>query len=944
MRKHSQKIIAGILAAAMIVPASVNIIEPMKVSALQILGETDFTYKMLPWLTVESAPAHQRFELSDGAVHLTILSAKGATNSQYDLQFRHRNLSFQKNHIYKVSFKVKSKRKGMELVSTINNAAANDWYFVLNGETGQMEMGPYFNGSWGNPLKMETEYKTYSGTFIPKEDIMEAEWSFRYANDENGWGGDAVEGDEIWFDDMSIEDTTEEPGTIPPELIPGAVSRNYITPDNNYISVNQLGYYPGLAKHATLSDNQGDLNEDPKILSLEGSYDYEIVQTSDDTVAYTGKTGDVVPDADTGDNICKIDFSEFDQPGTYYIRIKDKEWRSLPFRIGNDIYSDPQNDLLTNALNYFYQNRAGLDITQDCITSGNAGQLAHSWNRDDSIGFVQRHLHDYPLQKPDDAEYYGSSKIDTKGGWYSGVNYNKNMIEGGMSLWTLQNMYERAAFTKNGTDKFADQSGKVVVPEIKNGVPDILDECRYELDFMAKMKVQSDEPTWGDYAGLYYHGAEGVGFENTLDYEHEYHAAYAVYPPSYAATLNYAACAAQAARLWAEYDADYAAELLQNAKDAFGAYKKYSYVSAEHEEYNFYVPLDFNRPGLIDNDNNVDDDAYWAACELYISSQAMNDPDADTYYEELSNYVNAFQVPNYITGGYNGTGDIGNGSYTTFNIGNTGAAGSLSLMMHPDTLSRKDQRTLSDSIREAADSILETEEKQGYGIPYRYDSPGMVDSLDPTILYEGWEYNSNGRALNNMFALAYAYDLTGDKKYLNGVTTGMDYLLGNNALSYSFITGYGSYHVQNPAHRYWINEVDSTMPKAPDGVIVSGPSIAAQEAYLRALYCNVKFDDSSASGRYYADSIEAWSTNDSELSTNASLAWIVAFLQEETAAAPVIPGDVDKNGETNNDDAAMLLAYLTGKPSVPDAKAADLDNNGKLNAIDLALLKRMLLQ
>ena len=41
---------------------------------------------------------------------------------------------------------------------------------------------------------------------------------------------------------------------------------------------------------------------------------------------------------------------------------------------GNDIYSDPQNDLLTNALNYFYQNRAGLDITQDCITSGNVSR------------------------------------------------------------------------------------------------------------------------------------------------------------------------------------------------------------------------------------------------------------------------------------------------------------------------------------------------------------------------------------------------------------------------------------------------------------------------------------------------------------------------------------------------------------------------------------------
>ena len=145
------------------------------------------------------------------------------------------------------------------------------------------------------------------------------------------------------------------------------------------------------------------------------------------------------------------------------------------------------------------------------------------------------------------------------------------MTEGGISLWTLQNMYERATYSQDGIKKFADGSGTVVVPESGNKYPDILDECRYELDFMSRMKVQPDEKTWGKYSGMYYHSITDHRWRsltNRPDYI-GYEDIRIIRPPTFAATLNYAACAAQGARLWKAYDAEYANELIKSAKEAY---------------------------------------------------------------------------------------------------------------------------------------------------------------------------------------------------------------------------------------------------------------------------------------------------------------------------------------------------------------------------------------
>ena len=936
----AKRMTALLLACATCAGMSLQQAAPLTASAGELLGESTFDYKIAPWQPTENAPARQYVDIQDGAAHISILVPEGIDSSVWDLQFRHRGLDFVKGHKYKVSFSARARREGMEITSYIGDLNDNERYFVLDGSSGCMDMGPAMDGRWGTPAALTTEYQVFSGTFIPAFTVENAEWTFRYAMDRNGYGGNAAAGDELWFDNMSIEDITD-PDTPPPVLDYGYAARGFSGLENNFISVNQLGYYPQLAKHATLGDNAGDMLPGAQRIELSGSYTYEVVNAADGTVAYTGKTGTAQKDADSGDTVCRIDFSAFDQPGEYYIRIRDKAWRSFPFTIGDNIYSKSEYGLLTDALNYFYQNRSGVEILDKFITSGDISGLAHESFPDEATGYVQKAWSSSGETDLDTAKENSSSEINIGGGWYNGADFDKSMTESGIALWTLQNLYERTIQSAEGKEKFAPSSCTVVVPEAANAYPDLLDECRYQLDFMAKMQVQPDETTWGDCAGLYYHRLHGIGFDaQQKDYGEEHRAAYMVEPPTFAATLSFAACAAQAARLWAPYDADYAAELLERAQAAYQAYKTLYYAPTVHEEIepkSLYAPPNQGVNGEPYSDMEVADDAYWAACELYLSAAAANDAKAAAaYLKDLTGYKDALCVNERITGGDSLSGA---GTYTLFSWGCTAAAGTLSLALHRDLLTDAQKQTLTDSIVAAADAYIGIEEAQGYGIPYRCDPDYSLPGAD---YYPGvYERNSNLLAVNNLIAMAYAYDLTGSGKYLDGVAAGMDYLLGNNPLAFSYITGYGSYSVTNPVHRYWLHQLYPMLPKAPAGVLAGGPNGGWLDAYMQLLGFK-SYSEDTPSQRVYADSVEAWSVNESSLSANASLAWAVSFLQD-AVSSDVLSGDVNGDGTADKADAEMLMNYLLGAGDVTVPRAADMNHDARLNAVDLSLLKRALL-
>lgn len=931
--------------------------------------DTRFDYNAVPWNIVTASPAKQDFSIDEGQFIITIFEGRGETNSKWDLQFRHQKLNFKKGHTYKVSFDAKSSRDGMDLCSQITDTAGDKFYFVLNKD--KMEMGPDMDGQWGKDTKLTTEYQTFEGVFTPTEDIENAEWSFHYAEDSNGYSGNAKAGDKLYFDNLSIicescpEDSTDSPCGYTGDPSYGYTSRDYAAKTNpdliadgetlNYISVNQLGYFPRYAKIATFGDNYGDiLNKASRIELTQNYYEFELVDVNTGKVVYENLSSKVFTDKDSGDNVCKLDFSDYTDTGEYYLRIKGEKWRSFPFRIAGDIYSADSHNMLTDALNYFYQNRSGMAIEEKYITSGDASKLAHKATHEIDTAYVQKVWYNNYQEDAEASETYASSQIEASGGWYDAGDYTKSMVNGGMTAWTLQNMYERAILNDIYEGKFDDGSGTIAVPETGNKIPDILEEAAYEIDWMAKMKVTKDDPTWGKFEGLYYHKLQDYKSfklaETPFDYISDTTDSRIVKPPTFAATLSYAAAAAQAARLWAPYDQQKAEIYLASAVDAYNAYLmhwyEYDYTETEHPYYNLscskeeinetslYAPQYHLNGGEAYHDSEVIDDAYWAACEIFISASEMGETEiASTYKKELSESPCAYNVYSRLVSYSNKDAE-----FTSFNWRMSASAGSLSLLLHPELLSDDENDKLKRTLLSSADDYIECENEQGYGIAYKYDGPPYYSpdssNLDIPIYANGYRYGSNGMNATNAIIMAYAYDITYEKKYINGVVQAMDYLLGNNPLSFSYITGYGSYSAKNPTHKYWINELDSNYPLAPDGILVGGPSTEISD-YAMQLRGFVFGNADNVSQRCYIDSIEAWSVNEASLEFNAPLAWVVSFLQDEAGSTPVpegTPGDVTGDDQVLLNDAVIILQNLGNPDEFPLTEQAkkngDVDEPG----------------
>lgn len=909
MHKKSNRIMAGIMAMAMVTTANAAVpTASAEKMTVQVLGESTFDEKAMPWQIVENSPAKQEFSLEDGAFNIKILVPEGGEHEKWDLQLRHKNLNFRKGHEYKVSFKVKSNRANMELCSYIGNIAGIQEYFELDGrswdsdEKPEMHMGPDMGGNWPlSALKLTTEWQEIEGIFKPTQDLEACQWTFQYAKGTK-YQGNAREGDEIWFDDISIECLTcEEEG----ENECGWRGYNdfgIVTPKSD-VRLNQMGYYPNAVKKATYVTTKD-----------KEAMEFNVVD-KDGKAVYTGKSVPVGYDKDAGEYCHIVDFTSVKTPGTYTIVMDDeknvsrdnltgdicKKYISHEFKIGDDVY----DGVLGNAMNYFYQNRSGSAVEEKYITSGDKKALAHEDVNKQDIAYVQQYWwKKWRLS----SEAKNDVELDVSGGWYQSDDYVKSVQYGGGALWLLQNMYEMSK--ASGTDsKWADGKTMTIPDSYKvsggkdiscKDSPDILDEARYELEFMFRMIVDPEKDhIWGEKAAdLVY---DSVVYSSQLptpyvpmdyigisDYRSP---SRVVNPPSYAATLNMIACAAQASRLWKGIDDDFSKECLDHAKKSWEAVMKHDEDIVANIDPNTTNP--FCAPiGVLYYDNfDITDDAYWAACELYATT---GDKVYYDYIRNCKNYVLsrdgekergenlAFQVPFYAE-----SYDVDE-LMTSFDSFNKTSCGSLSLYLS-DKTPKDDKEIIKKNLLAAADKYIEVEndltvDKNAMGIPYKkVGFYRMYGSNWPSDY--GYDYGSNSRVTNNAVIMSYAYDATGDGKYLNGAMQAMDYIFGRNGLGFSYVTGCGSYHVNAPTSEYWIYDVDRRFPKAPDGVMVGGPCSPLYDNYVRMTGLKPYEEPSQ---KCYADAVEAWSVNSSSPDWQAALAWNMSFLEDKGAKAPEV--------------------------------------------------------
>jgi endoglucanase len=509
---------------------------------------------------------------------------------------------------------------------------------------------------------------------------------------------------------------------------------------------------------------------------------------------------------------------------------------SHPFRIGDDVY----RRLKVDALNFFYQNRSGIAI--EARYAGGPQWARPAGHQPDRARCFSGLDEKENLWPPCDHE------LDVTGGWYDAGDHGKYVVNGGISLWTLQHLAERAQHVI-GADATWFADGRLPVPERGNGFPGLLSEARWEMDFMLAMQVPDGRrlavPVGDqsghlkalkldriDAGGMAHHKVHDASWTDIPLRPDQDTRARHVYYPTTAATLNLAATAAQCARLWLKLDTPYAQRCLRAAQRAWDAALSHPSVYA----YNL-----FGGGGPYD-DMDLSDEFYWAAAELFTTTGETR-------------YLRALQgSPRYLAAPSAQRGE--NDLYW----GNVAVAGTITLVTVPNKLPGAEIVRARDRLVAGARGYLAQIEQEGYLLPFTVDQ---------------YPWGSNATIINRALVLGVAHDLTREPAFFHGAAEAMNYLLGRNPMDQSYVSGYGTRSLRNPHHRFWARQRNAAYPAPPPGVLSGGPN-------------SINFSDPVAARMKgfctgqtcWVDDIGAWTMNEVAVNWNAPLVWVAAFLDE----------------------------------------------------------------
>jgi endoglucanase len=559
------------------------------------------------------------------------------------------------------------------------------------------------------------------------------------------------------------------------------------------VKVNQVAYAPGLPKQATV------------VSQSSSPLPWTLRDASGSTVA-SGQTTVRGADALSGDSVHVLDFSSFDTVGTGYV-LSAAGANSSPF----DISTEPLEELRYDALACFYHRRSGTPIESRYV----GGEY------DRPAG----HANVAPNQGDDNVPCRVSCGYtsDVTGGWYDAGDHGKYGVDTGIAAWQLVNEYERTLHV-DGADQAALGDGTLAIPENDNGVPDILDEARWGVEFLMSMQV----PEGRADAGMVRHKVSDENWTGLPMPPHQDPQPRVLSAVTTAATLNLAATAAQAARVWETADADFATRALAAAERA--------YAAAKANPARYADPNDGNGGGTY-VDNNVTDEFYWAAAELFTTTGE------NTYRADVTGSP-LFRGKGFDQGGFDW--------WWTAGLGDT------TLAMVPNGLPASDVAATRAAFASHADRLLSQTATQGYPAPAT-----------------GYYWGSNGVVANAANVLALAHDFTGQARYRAGVYQALDYLFGRNPYNYSYVTGYGERASHNVHHRFWAHQLDSSLPTAPPGALAGGPNVDLQDPVAQAELAGCRPQ------KCYLDDINAWSVNEVALNWSAALAWLSFWAAEQ---------------------------------------------------------------
>lgn len=519
---------------------------------------------------------------------------------------------------------------------------------------------------------------------------------------------------EIYLDNISLEMIDDS----------NAVKAEVKEMPSKDININQLGYQPGAKKTAIFrGEEKGD--------------SFEVINVETNETVYTGQISDGEDNSLAGETDYVGDFTEVTTPGTYKIK-SDKFGESYEFKIDQGVY----DNCFSDTVKMLYKQRCGAKLDQEI-----AGEFAHD------------------VCHATKATVYGTNKkLDVSGGWHDAGDYGRYVVAGAKAIMDLLLSYEQDE---------EDRNDSLGIPESGNKIPDILDEAKYELDWMLKMQDAK--------SGGVYHKVTCANFPGDDVLPENEKEELIICPISTAATYDFAAVMAEASTIYKEYDKAFAATCQKAAKRAM------DYAEKNGTDGGFKNPEGI-ATGQYD-DAATRDERYWACAEMYKITKNKE-------------YIKTMEAI------------IKNGMPNGFGWASVGDYGNYILLSTPGADKVSIYQTVKDNFIQQADTLLENSKKDGYRIS----------------IGSGYCWGSNLSVANNAMLLILANNIKANEAYVNAAWDHIHYCLGTNPMSISYVTGYGSLSPVNVHHR-----PSYTLGKTMSGMLVGGPDSSLEDPYAAAV-------------------------------------------------------------------------------------------------------------
>ncbi len=586
-------------------------------------------------------------------------------------------------------------------------------------------------------------------------------------------------------------------------------------PDDR-IRIDQVGHHPQAPKVAVVvGANAGT---------------FMVTRPGDRKPLFRGKLGEPKQSSYNPKTTRVADFSSFTGTGMFVLRVPGIGV-SHPFTIAEDVHLP----LLKASVKAYYFQRFSMPLEE---------RYAGQWKRPASA--VQP-IVVHPSAASDSRP--AGTAVASPRGWLDAGDHNKYIVNSGITTATLLMAYEDAEPVFKNLD--------LGIPESGNGLPDLLDEVLWNLRWMLTMQDPAD--------GGVYHKCTNANFD-AMVMPHETNATRYLVQKSTAAALDFAAVTARASRVFAKFPMELpglADSCRRAAMQAWTWAKAHPAVIYDQDKINEAFDPDITTGTY--GDGNVGDEWIWAAAEMTVMTGSPTYLDGLDIFPAGSDPVPAWndvRMMGYYALAKDGSGEVqqlakerilkkadelmaglesspwhavmgGSGRSSDFVWGsNAVAANQGMLLLKAMALTERTEN--------------KTDEKDGKKLGTKMNAKACCPRLPSTLLREHRSVSGS---------------------YLTGAIANLDYLLGRNAMGYSFVTGHGAKTPMRIHHRP--SDADGIDAPVP-GLLAGGPNPGKQDGCTYA---------SSLPDEAYTDEVCSYASNEVAINWNAPLVYLVGLLE-----------------------------------------------------------------